>query len=112
MRVEGACPLCAVLHGSVAVCCVRRRQVQKSEGEQFAAKHNLIFLETSAKTAENVERAFVDTAKHIFSRIQSGELDVQNENHGIKLGVAAAPGGSGGGGAGGAPAGGSGGGCC
>ncbi|CAE7219408.1 DNAH6 [Symbiodinium sp. KB8] len=89
-----------------------RRQVQKSEGEQFAAKHNLIFLETSAKTAENVERAFVDTAKHIFSRIQSGELDVQNENHGIKLGVAAAPGGSGGGGAGGAPAGGSGGGCC
>merc|ERR1712063_189343 len=28
-----------------------RRQVQRSEGEQFAEKHGLIFLETSAKTA-------------------------------------------------------------
>jgi len=32
-----------------------RRQVSKEEGEKFAADNNLIFLETSAKTAANVE---------------------------------------------------------
>ena len=84
--------------------------MQRSEGEQFAAKHNLIFLETSAKTAENVEKAFVDTAKHIFSKIQTGDLDVHNENHGIKLGVASTTGGAAAGASGGAAAGGTG--CC
>merc|ERR1719270_304071 len=35
-----------------------RRQVSTEEGEAFAQKHGLMFLETSAKTAENVEEAF------------------------------------------------------
>ncbi len=101
-----ATPTCPSLH-PVMVC---RRQVQRSEGEQFAEKHGLIFLETSAKTAENVEKAFVDTAKHIFSKIQCGDLDVHNENHGIKLGVASADSGAAAGGSGGSSS--SGGGCC
>merc|ERR1739848_265961 len=32
-----------------------KRAVSKEEGEAFAAKNGLTFLETSAKTAENVE---------------------------------------------------------
>ena len=32
-----------------------KRQVQKEEGEAFAREHGLIFMETSAKTAANVE---------------------------------------------------------
>jgi len=32
-----------------------RREVQKEEGEAFARDHGLIFMETSAKTAANVE---------------------------------------------------------
>ena len=32
-----------------------RREVQKEEGEAFAREHGLIFMETSAKTAKNVE---------------------------------------------------------
>ena len=32
-----------------------KRAVSREEGEQFAAKNGLTFLETSAKTAENVE---------------------------------------------------------
>ena len=36
-----------------------RRQVSTEEGERFARENNLIFLETSAKTAHNVEDAFL-----------------------------------------------------
>jgi len=68
-----------------------RRQVSKEEGEQFAREHNLIFLETSAKTAANVEEAFINTAQKIYDNIQSGVYDVTNEAHGIKVGMAAAP---------------------
>lgn len=66
-----------------------RRQVSKEEGEKFAKEHNLIFLETSAKTAANVEEAFIHTAQKIYENITSGNMDVTNETHGIKVGLAA-----------------------
>merc|ERR550539_139694 len=50
-----------------------RRQVSTEEGQAFADKHGLMFLETSAKTAENVK---------------DGIYDVSNETYGIKVGVA------------------------
>lgn len=68
-----------------------RRQVTKEEGQAFANKHGLIFLETSAKTSANVEDAFVQTARHIYGHIQSGIYDVTNEAYGIRVGMAAAP---------------------
>lgn len=68
-----------------------RRQVTVEEGEAFAEEHGLIFLETSAKTAANVEEAFVNTARKIYENIQNGLSDVNNEAHGIKVGMANAP---------------------
>ena len=35
-----------------------RRDVKKEEGEAFAREHGLIFMETSAKTAANVEEVW------------------------------------------------------
>jgi Ras-related protein Rab-2A len=67
----------------------QRRAVSTKEGEQFAQEHGLIFLETSAKTAANVEAAFIQTAEKIYANILSGVYDPSNEAHGIKLGPAA-----------------------
>jgi len=63
-----------------------KRAVTFEEGEQFAKENGLIFLETSAKTSQNVEEAFLLTAKKIYEKIQEGVFDVSNEAFGIKLG--------------------------
>lgn len=68
-----------------------RRQVSYAEGEKFAQEHGLIFYETSAKSAANVEEAFIKTAEQIHDNIQHGILDITNEAHGIRVGQAAAP---------------------
>ncbi|THD22323.1 RAB2B member RAS oncogene family [Fasciola hepatica] len=63
-----------------------RRQVDREEGEAFAREHGLLFLETSAKTAVNVEEAFVSTARAIYERLQDGVLDLNNDATGVKIG--------------------------
>lgn len=68
-----------------------RRQVTTDEGKKFAQDHGLIFLETSAKTAQNVEEAFVSTAQKIYSNIEKGIYDVSNDAHGIKVGSTTEP---------------------
>ena len=53
--------------------------MKREEGEAFAREHGLIFMETSAKTAANVEEAFINTAKEIYQKIQDGVFDINNE---------------------------------
>ncbi|CDJ58443.1 WD-repeat proein, putative [Eimeria maxima] len=55
-------------------------------GQDFARQNNLIFLETSAKTAQNVEEAFILTARKIYENIQAGIYDLSSDAHGIKCG--------------------------
>jgi GTPase SAR1 family protein len=62
-----------------AVALQHRRAVSTEEGEQFAKEHGLVFLETSAKTAHNVEEAFINTARKIYEKIETGVFDVSNE---------------------------------
>lgn len=56
------------------------RQVTREEGETFAQKNGLHFIETSAKTAEKVEEAFIQTAKEIYEKAENGEIQVFNSN--------------------------------
>lgn len=49
-----------------------RREVKKEEGEAFAREHGLIFMETSAKTASNVEEVIPHNAGVITTVITVG----------------------------------------
>ncbi|ENN78084.1 hypothetical protein HUJ04_004515 [Dendroctonus ponderosae] len=68
-----------------------RREVKQEEGAAFAREHGLVFMETSAKTAANVEEAFINTAKEIYEKIQEGVFDINNEANGIKIGPQHSP---------------------
>ena len=63
-----------------------RRAVSREEGEMFARENGLLFVEASAKTASNVEDAFVATAGAVLAKIDGGIIDVKNESNGVKLG--------------------------
>merc|ERR1719356_1461403 len=64
-----------------------RREVSHDEGAAFAQEHGLIFRETSAKTAHNVEEAFIQTASKIYENIQNNVYDLSSESSGIKVGM-------------------------
>lgn len=50
-----------------------KRQVTREEAERFAQENDIpLFMETSAKSAENVEEAFVKTAEKVYEKIQAG----------------------------------------
>lgn len=61
----GMC-VCAWVHASVCVCCLCPC------GCVCACVTELMFLETSALTGENVEEAFVQCARKILNKIESG----------------------------------------
>nr|XP_040132937.1 ras-related protein Rab-4A isoform X2 [Ictidomys tridecemlineatus] len=65
------------------------REVTFLEASRFAQENELMFLETSALTGENVEEAFVQCARKILNRIESGELDPERMGSGIQYGDAA-----------------------
>ena len=63
-----------------------RRQVSQAEGQAFADEHGLIFMETSAKTAHNVEESFLKTSEMIYENIDKGVYDLSNDKSGIRVG--------------------------
>jgi Ras-related protein Rab-2A len=60
--------------------------VSTEEGERFARENGLIFMETSAKTAVNVEESFLKTSTIIYENIDKGVYDLSSDKSGIRVG--------------------------
>ena len=63
------------------------REVKYEEGEKFAKSHNMIFMETSAKTGENIISIFEKSVKQIDQNIIDKKYDLENEQNGIRIGM-------------------------
>jgi len=48
-----------------------KREVETEKGKELAESNGMKFLETSAKTAENVEEAFLTMTREVFQQIGS-----------------------------------------
>jgi hypothetical protein len=44
------------------------RQVDTDDGQRLAQKHNMIFMEVSAKTGQNITESFAELSKKIIEK--------------------------------------------
>ena len=61
------------------------RVVSFDDGSSLAEKHNILFLETSAKTAFNVQEAFIKSAEKILEGILKSGVDPNKTNQNVKI---------------------------
>jgi Ras-related protein Rab-2A len=63
-----------------------KREVTFDEGNEFAMKNGIIFMETSAKSGEGVEEIFKKSAEDIGKKMEQNYYDLKSESCGIKIG--------------------------
>lgn len=62
-----------------------KREVTRDEAEEWARKNGVLeYVETSAKSGENVENAFMRVAERIYQNIQAGKYDLNDRRSGVK----------------------------
>ncbi|CAK7562959.1 MAG: hypothetical protein SEPTF4163_000815 [Sporothrix epigloea] len=62
-----------------------QRQVTREEAEDWARRNGVLeYVETSAKSGENVEHAFLRVADRIYHNIQAGRYDLNDRRSGVK----------------------------
>lgn len=62
-----------------------KRQVSTKEAQEFAKENKILFMETSAKNGNNIEKAFECITNIILERIKKGDINPKEEL-GIKEG--------------------------
>jgi len=65
------------------------RQVSTEEGQQFASRNGLLFVETSAKDVDKVEQAFTTLTNAAFSQIINQSTN--NNNNPTSISVVRSP---------------------
>ena len=62
-----------------------RRAVTKQEAEEWCQRNGIMqYVETSAKSGEGVERAFLEVAERIYQNIEAGKYDLNDRRSGVK----------------------------
>ena len=67
------------------------REVSYEEAAKFAEENDLLFLECSAKNGDNVEQAFLSTARKIHEKVMCGILNPTDPDSGVQLHAATVP---------------------
>ena len=63
-----------------------KRIVSTEEGQKFANENGLLFYETSAQDGTNIEIMFNKVTSDIVNRIETGKIQLDTHNTGIKIG--------------------------
>ena len=62
-----------------------KRAVTREEAEGWCKREGVVkYVETSAKSGENVERAFLEVAERIYQNIEAGKYDLNDRRSGVK----------------------------
>ncbi|KAA6409797.1 MAG: hypothetical protein FRX48_06409 [Lasallia pustulata] len=62
-----------------------RRAVTREEAEDWCRRNGVLqYVETSAKSGEGVERAFLEVAERIYQNIEAGRYDLNDRRSGVK----------------------------
>jgi Ras-related protein Rab-2A len=62
-----------------------QRQVTREEAEAWCKENKVMtYVETSAKSGEGVERAFLEVSERIYQNIQAGKYDLSDKRSGVK----------------------------
>jgi GTPase SAR1 family protein len=63
-----------------------KRQVTGEEAEAWCKDNKVMkYVETSAKSGENVERAFLELSERIYQNIEAGKYDLADKRSGVKV---------------------------
>ncbi|KAL4898435.1 P-loop containing nucleoside triphosphate hydrolase protein [Aspergillus ambiguus] len=62
-----------------------QRRVTRQEAEEWCRMNNIVrYVETSAKSGDGVERAFLEVAERIYRNIEAGKYDLNDRRSGVK----------------------------
>ena len=62
-----------------------QRQVTREEAEEWCKQNKVMqYVETSAKSGEGVERAFLEVSERIYQNIEAGKYDLNDRRSGVK----------------------------
>lgn len=62
-----------------------KRRITRQEAEEWCRLNNVVrYVETSAKSGEGVERAFLEVAERIYQNIEAGKYDLNDRRSGVK----------------------------
>jgi Ras-related protein Rab-2A len=70
-----------------------QRAVTREEAMEWCRQNDILqYVETSAKSGEGVEKAFLEVANRIWQNIEAGRYDLNDRRSGVKAAAAAAGG--------------------
>ena len=63
------------------------RNISRDYAKSFADENGMIYIETSAKTGDNVKEMFEMAVESIYKKVEDNLIDVTQENSGVRLGA-------------------------